>query len=149
MKRAEVDAVLQEAIMTPWWADVVERQGAHVLPAEQHALNQLRERYGIEAKPLAADHWPGLVDEIPAVDFSDFLFVVRSDMPSDLAHLLTWALVETREKAERQYRHLPVNRSPLTYPLVPAKMATTAIPLHPGATDYYTRAGILPEVQHR
>ena len=48
-------------------------------------------------------------------------------MPDDVAHLIAWCLGETRGALERQYRHLPPNRSPVSYPLDPAKMARTPI----------------------
>lgn len=73
---------------------------------------------------------------------SDFL-TVRDDMPDDVAHLLTWCLVEKREAIERQYYHLSPERSPLTYPLDPPAMCRTSLPLHPGARRYYEEAGIL------
>ena len=80
---------------------------------------------------------------MPAVDFSDFVVLVRDDLSEDIAHLLTWCIVETREKLERQFRHLPPRRSPVTYPLVPREMAKTAVPLHRGAERYYRDAGLL------
>jgi uncharacterized protein len=63
-------------------------------------------------------------------------------MPADVAHLITWCLVETREAIERQYRHIPADRSPLTYPLDPIQMSRVPIPLHPGASEYFRQAGI-------
>ena len=77
------------------------------------------------------------------LDFSDFLILVRDDMPDDVAHLLTWCLVEQRAWIERQYRHLPPHRSPLSYPLVPERMGRTTVPLHPGAHRYFADARLL------
>jgi hypothetical protein len=51
--------------------------------------------------------------------------------------------VETRDLIEVQYRHLAPERSPITYPLEPKKMAQTPFPLHPGAERYYREAGLL------
>ena len=65
-------------------------------------------------------------------------------MPEDVAYLLTWCLVETRAAIERQYRHLAPARSPLSYPLVPERMAACSVPLHPAARRYYADAGIVP-----
>lgn len=137
------DAVLQEAIMTPWWRDAVERRNAVLLPAEDNALSQMERDHGWPRAELAAGFFPGQPDALPALDFSDFVIVVRDDMPEDVAHLLTWCLVEQREGIERQYRHLPPERSPLTYPMDPQAMAKTSLPLHPGALRYYTEAGII------
>ena len=138
-----IDAVLQEAIMTPWWSNLIEKRGLVPLPAEPDALEVLQKKLGLTTNPLPRGFWKGLDAELLALDFSDFVVLVRDDLPEDVAHLLTWCLVETREAIERQYRHLPSERSPLTYPLVPEKMAKTPFPLHPGAKRYYEGAGYL------
>jgi hypothetical protein len=52
-------------------------------------------------------------------------------------------MCERRAALERFYLHIPPERSPLTYPLVPAKIAATTIPLHPGAEHYYRDAKVL------
>ena len=67
---------------------------------------------------------------------------MRDDLHEDIAYLLTWALVETRYKLKAQFQHIPPERSPLTYPLDPHKMANTPFPLHPGAKRYYEAAGV-------
>jgi uncharacterized protein len=148
MLRSEVDGLLQEAIMSPGWADLVEGGKALPLAAEEGALERLAAHGFKRAPPLPAGYWRGFERELPAVDFSDFVILVRSDMPEDLAHLLTWCLVERREGIERQYRHLPQKRSPLTYPLDPEKMSRTPVPLHRGAARYYAEAGILQQAAH-
>lgn len=136
------DAALQEAIMTPWWSDAVAARDAVLLPAEPEALARLEAERGWRGTELAAGFFPGQDEALPALDFSDFVVVVRDDMPDDVAHLLTWCLVETRDRIERQYHHLPPDRSPLTYPLDPAAMARPSLPLHPAARRYYEQAGV-------
>lgn len=144
MQRGETDAVLQEAIMTPWWCDLVESGKVTLLPAEDDALAQLLSEHGLPSIPLPAGYWSNLKAPLNALDFSDFLVLVRDDMPQHIANVLTWCLVETRETIEKQYRHLLPHRSPLSYPLVPQRMANAPIPLHTGAELYYREAGILP-----
>lgn len=143
MRDGDADAVIQEAVMTPWWADVMGIRQAHVLPAESEALAKLEAEEGYRRNNMPANYWDNLPETIDALDFSDFAILVRSDMPEDIAHLLTWCLVETRETFERQYRHLPSDRSPVTWPLDPAKMPKAPVPLHPGAERYYREAGLL------
>lgn len=137
------DAALQEAIMTPWWLDAVKARDAILIPAEAAALERLAQEHGWGAADIAADFFPGQPEPVRTLDFSDFVIVVRDDMPEDVAHLLTWCLVERRDAIERQYRHLAPERSPLTYPLDPAAMARPSLPLHAGARRYYETAGIL------
>jgi TRAP-type uncharacterized transport system substrate-binding protein len=143
MEQGQSDAVLQEAIMTPWWQSMMRNRGAIALPAEEDALQVLSQTCGLAAASLPASFLPGCIEPLPALDFSDFVVLVRSDMAEDIAHLITWCLVETREAIERQYRHIPADRSPLTYPLEPIRMAQVPMPLHPGAQDYYQKAGLL------
>lgn len=129
--------------MTPWWARIVESGLAVPLSAEPSALARLRADHGFPANPLPAGYWKNLGAPVEALDFSDFLVLVRDDMDEEVAHLLTWCLVETREAIERQYRHLPPQRSPLSYPIDPARMARPSIALHAGAQRYYREAGLL------
>ncbi|SCV46967.1 uncharacterized protein FFB14_09505 [Fusarium fujikuroi] len=143
----EADALLQEAIMTPWWESVIEKNKFVPLPAETSALARFHENNPGSTRPntdpLPAGFWPSLTEPLPCLDFSDFVVLVRDDLPEDVAHLLTWCLVETRAGIESQYHHLPPEKSPLTYPLVPRKIAQSPVPLHRGAQRYYREAGIL------
>jgi uncharacterized protein len=143
MRDGEVDAVMQEAIMTPGWSEAMVSRKAVALPAEPEALAKLEAEFGWKQAELAAGFLPGQPTAIAALDFADFAVVVRDDMPEDIAHLITWCLVEARNTLERQYMHIPSERSPLTYPMVPARMAQTPLPLHPGARRYYSEAGVL------
>ncbi|MEO7242199.1 MAG: TAXI family TRAP transporter solute-binding subunit [Variovorax sp.] len=141
MAGGTVDAVLQEAIMTPYWADIVEAGKVIALPAEETALKRLAADHGFGRNRLPAGYWDALKAPLDALDFSDFVVVVRDDMPGDVAHLLAWCLAETSVGIERQFRHLPLKRSPVSYPFEPRKMAMPSIPLHPGARRYYEEAG--------
>lgn len=142
MEIGQADAVLQEAIMSPWWLSVMQKRSAVALPAESSALETLHRDCGLSSVTIPAGFLPGCADPLPALDFSDFVVLVRSDMAADVAHLITWCLVETREVIERQYRHIPAERSPLTYPLDPIRMSRAPIPLHPGASEYFKCAAI-------
>jgi TRAP-type uncharacterized transport system substrate-binding protein len=144
MRDGDVDAVLQEAIMTPNWRTAMEARSAVIVPFEDAALAHLERTTGLRANPLPADYLPGQHAATAALDFSDFVLVVRDDMPEDVAHLITWCLVETRGTLERYYRHLPPERSPLSYPVIPELMTATPLPLHPGAERYYRSQGYLP-----
>ena len=81
--------------------------------------------------------------ELECLDFSHFLLIATTDLPDDIAYALAWSLVERWETIEMQYRHLPPDRSPVTYPIVPAEACRTPIPLHPGAERYFREAGHL------
>ena len=139
----EANAIVHEAIMIEPWREAARRRDLRFVPLEPDVLDALEAYDGWYRRPVPAGHFAGQDETFQTLDFSDFLVVVRADMPDDVAHLLTWCLVETRALIERQYRHIPPERSPLSYPLQPARMARTPIPAHPGAIAYFTEAGLL------
>jgi uncharacterized protein len=143
MREGMVDGVIMEAIMTPWWREVVERRDIEFLSCEEAVLKGLERRYGWRQRILPANSFKRQHEPVVSLDFSHFVVFVRQDMPEDIAHVLTWCLVETRDLLEKQYRHLEPDRSPVSWPLEPAKMAQTPFPLHPGAERYYRSAGLL------
>jgi TRAP-type uncharacterized transport system substrate-binding protein len=142
----DADAVIHEGLSVPTWQDVAQQPGLRFLPLEAAAAAQLRDAFGWRTLEVAAGFFPGLDETIPALDFADFLVACRADLPEDLVFLIAWCLVETRAQFERQFRHLPPERAPVTYPLDPVAMAETPVPLHPGARAYYdelaARAGV-------
>ena len=137
------DSVFFEAVMTPFWRKAAEEHQFNFIPIESAVLDIVEREYGLPRKTMPAGRLHGMDTPIETLDFSDFLMIVRDDMPEDVAYLIAWILCETPEILERQYRHLPVEHSPVTYPLRPEKIARTSIPLHPGAQRYYQDAGIL------
>lgn len=143
LHQRKVDAVIQEAIMTPWWHEMLEDQPLHYLPVEESVLSYLEDSYHCQRGVLPKGYFSDLDSELTTLDFSDFILLVRDDMPDDVAHLLAWCLTETRNTIEARYRHIPPERSPLSYPLSPKKMAATPIPLHPGARRHYEDYGYL------
>ncbi len=142
VESGEADGLLQEAIMTVWWRSLVENDKLVPLAAESSALENLQKSLGLGTNPLPAGWWSNLDHELPALDYSDFVIFVRDDLPKEVAYLLTWCLVETRHLLEGQYKHIPPEKSPLTYPLDPRKMAKTPVPLHDGAKEYYEKTDL-------
>ncbi len=147
MKRGEADAVFQEAIMTPWWRELSERVDLTFVPVERRVLDRLEHDYGWPSAVLPAGYFRNLTSPLETLDFSDFLILVREDMPDDVAELLAYCIAETSSALEIQYRHIPPERSPVTYPLVAAQMARTALPLHPAAARYYASKGYIENPQ--
>jgi TRAP-type uncharacterized transport system substrate-binding protein len=132
------NAVVHEAVMLPHW----QKFGVYFnfLEVEEPVLAALEARYKWPAATVADGHFPGR-SAFRTLDYSDFLVLTRKDLPDDVAYAIAWVLGETRDVLEAQYRHLPPERSPITYPLDPHTMGQAPIPLHPGAARYY---GALP-----
>jgi uncharacterized protein len=136
-------AVLQEALTTPWWGDLVDGPRKFIpIPGELEALNNMAET-GLSPRPLPGGWWKNQPEELPAIDFSDFVVFCREDLPDDMAYLLAWIMSETKIVLERQFYLFPGDRSPVGWPMDPRKMAKTTVPLHPGAERFYREKGYL------
>jgi hypothetical protein len=138
-----VNAFVQEAIMTPWWRDTLAQRGFALVPIDDDIIADLGARFGFRPATIAAGYFDSVTSPVTVLDFSDFLVFTHADLPDDVARASAWALTETRHLFERQFAHIPVRNSPVTYPLDSATMAKTPIPLHPGASAHYRDAGYL------
>jgi TRAP-type uncharacterized transport system substrate-binding protein len=128
------DAVVHEAVMLPHWQEF--GGDLHFLEVEQEVLDGLWNDYSWPSAVVEEGYFPGC-PRFQTLDFSDFLVLTRSDLPEDVAYAIAWVIGETRHLLENQYRHIPPERSPVTYPLDPVTMGRAPIPLHPGAARYY------------
>jgi uncharacterized protein len=141
--RGDADAVLFEAVMTPFWRDMCAARKMNFLPFEDAALSEVESKFAWRRADVSGDRFPGLTGPFRALDFSDFLLLCRDDFPDDVAYVIAALLCETPELLEAQYRHIPPKDSPVTYPLEPRKIAATPIPLAKGAERYYREHGHL------
>jgi TRAP-type uncharacterized transport system substrate-binding protein len=129
------NAIIHEAVMLPHWQQIAPRLS--FLEVEQDVLDGLRADLSWPDALVPAGYFPG-APEFRTLDFSDFLVLTRDDLADDVAYAIAWILGETRDVLESQYRHLPPERSPVTYPLDPVAMGVSPVPLHPGAQRYYS-----------
>jgi hypothetical protein len=137
------DAIIHEAIMTPWWNDMCDAHDFAFLSLEDDAVAWLERELSLGCVEVPAGHLRGLDEPVRAIDFRGWMVVVREDMRDDVAGLLATVLAETLDFFERQYSHLPVRFSPLDYPITPERLADVPIPLHPGAEAYYRSIGAI------
>lgn len=138
---ARANAVIFEAIMTPYWKTLTAAHPMTFIPIDDDVLTRLNREHQLPRAIVPKGRFEGLHQPLPTLDFSDFLLLCRDDLPDDVAYLVASCLCETTETIEAQYRHLPPANSPLTYPLKPRNIACTTVPLHPGAERYYTENG--------
>lgn len=143
--RGDADAVLFEAVMTPYWKQLCLARSVNFVPFEETALTAVERDFGWRRAIVSRDRFANLAAPFLALDFSDFLLFCRDDLPDDIAYTIAALLCETPELIESQYRHLPPQDSPITYPLEPKKIAATSIPLASGALTYYRDHGLLQE----
>ncbi len=137
-RRANV--VIHEAIQTPAWQRIAEQHEVTYLDVDPAVAGAFGEWHWPTAT-VPSGYLPGLDRDLTALEFADFLLICHVDLPDDIASMIAWCLVATREAIEAQYRHLPAHRSPIHYPLEPKEIATTPIPLHPAAEAAYAEIG--------
>lgn len=138
------NAVVNEALMTDWWTQLIDGpRGFLPIPAEPEALAAVERITSLPSATIPAGYWKSLKEEIPALEFLDFILMCREDMPEDVAYLITWILVMKKAKIEVQFRAFPGDRSPISWPMDPRQMAQTVYPLHPGAERFYREHGYL------
>jgi uncharacterized protein len=138
----DADAVIQEAIMTPWWNEVAESDDLAFLSLDDAAASRLRDELGIDTITVEAGYLRGIDRPLLAADFSGWMVAVCDDLPDEVAGTLAAILVETSDFFENQYTHIPQRFSPLAYPVTPQALAATPIPLHPAAERYYKSIGL-------
>jgi TRAP-type uncharacterized transport system substrate-binding protein len=139
------DAVFHEAIMTQGWVTLTETRTMRFLPIRPDILADLQQRYGLGTAVIPRGKFRGVYDDVATLDWSNFVVLVGAEMEEELAHTLAELLVETWDVLERQYRHLPPERSPVSYPLNPyTTWRDLKVPLHPGAQRYYQDRGYMP-----
>lgn len=137
VEEGRADAVIQEAIMTPWWSGLAESRDLAFLGLAPDAVLALEREYGLSTVELPAGYLRGMDAPVTAIDFAGWLVCVREDLDDDIAELLAAIMLETSDVLERQYTHIPVRDSALAYPITPAKLAQTRVPLHPAAERCY------------
>lgn len=143
VREGRANALFYEAIMTPYWRNLSRDMDLTFLQFDKEVLKHLKNTYNWQTNIVPAGLHRGQDEDIEAIDWSDWLMMVRPEFDEDIAYAIAWASCNTMDIIERQYRHLPPEHSPLTYPLDPKKICQSPIPLHPGAARYYREAGLI------
>ena len=143
VRDGRANVLFYEAIMTPYWRHLARDRRLNFLRFDPEALSAVKDRFGWQTNIVPAGYHIGQDEAIEAIDWSDWLMIVRPEFDEEIAYAIAWAGCTTMEIIERQYRHLEPAVSPLTYPLDPEKICKAPIPLHPGAERYYRDAGLI------
>lgn len=137
------NAVFNEAIMVSNWSELVGRYPMNFIPIEPEAMRVLSGEYGLKPAVIERGRLRNDAD-VPCLDWSNWAVLCRDDMPEDVAYRVVSVMVEERAELEGRFRHVPVQFSPLTYPIDPRRMPHDVdLPLHPGAERYYREHGYL------
>lgn len=136
LRTGRANVIIHEAIMMPAWQRAGTERNLRYLPVPNTVLDRF-DAWGWPAATVPANYLPGLAADLQTLDFSDFVVLTSAELDDDVAYLATWCMVQTRQALEAQYAHIASDRSPVTYPLDPARMADTPIALHPAAERAY------------
>ena len=140
LREGRADLMISEAIMTPDWTRLATEAEVTFLPVTPEQQGWLADRYGLGLVTVPGGYFPGVPDPLPALDYAGWMIATTDALPDADAALLARAVVEDSEVMAQQYRHIPVERSPLAYPITVRDARATSIPLHPAAAAVYDRA---------
>jgi TRAP-type uncharacterized transport system substrate-binding protein len=136
----KADALVHEGRKTPAWLELGRKRLMRYLPIDEPILQDLENRFGYRRAVLSKGMFPGIEDDVPCVDFSDWLLFTREDMPEDFVYLMTKIFVEKRERLfEFHFRNIPMEACNLSCPIDPRQVWKNVggIPIHRGAERYY------------
>jgi uncharacterized protein len=142
----KAEAVVHEGRNTPAWLELGRTRPMKYLAIEEPILQDLASRYGFRSAVLPKGMFLGIDNDVPCVDFSDWLLFTREDMDEDFVYLLTKIFIERREFLfEYHFRGIPVEICNLTCPIDTTKILSNlgGVPLHKGAERYYKEHGYL------
>ena len=140
------DALVHEGLKTPAWIELRKTRSMRYLPIDEAVLRDLEKRYGYKRAVISKEMIPGLEQDVPCVDFSDWLLFTHEEIPEDFIYLMTKLFVEKRERLfEFHFRDIPAEACNLAYPIDPHKVWKNVggIPLHGGAEKYYREFGYM------
>lgn len=131
-----INVLIQEAVMMPAWQRIAERRAVRYLEWGDAVIKGFAE-LGWPSAIVEAGYLPSLDHDLVTLDFADFVLLCREDLDEEVAYLATWCMVKTRLALEGQYQHIPADHTPVGYPLDPAEMQKTPVPLHESARRAY------------
>ncbi|MFT4306136.1 MAG: TAXI family TRAP transporter solute-binding subunit [Microbacterium sp.] len=139
LHEGRADLMISEAIMTSDW-QALARGDVEFLTLTPEQIDALDAQWGLRTRDIPAGYFAGTSPAIRALDYSDWLIATTTALPDDVAELLARAVVDDSEYLARTYRHLPVEYSPLHYPIDYRLARETALPLHPAVARVYDSA---------
>lgn len=131
------DALFDEAIMTPRWQNITRLYDVKFLPVDDDVLTRLEAR-GMRRGVIEKGRFRQIDEDVPTLDFSDWLMFCRDDLADDVAYQVAKTIDDNKAAFNKR---IPVA---LTAPVDPAVyVPKMPIPLHPGAARYYSEKSYL------
>jgi len=136
IENGTVNAIFDEGIKS--WARTALENGFRFLPVEG-AVRKTMVAMGYRPVVMSKSRFPGMSEDIPAIDFSGWPMIVRADMPADVAYALCEA-IENRKESIPADNYKPLDMAELC---ANAEETPYDVPLHPGADRFYRERGYL------
>lgn len=140
LREGRADLMVSEAIMTPDWQALATEQDVRFLSFSPEQVEALRADWNLGVIEIPPGYFPGADYPVIALNYSDWICVTNDALDDETAALIARAFVEDTESFSRSYRHLPVDYSPLRYPIDFKVASQTPIPLHPAVAAVYAAA---------
>lgn len=140
LRHGRADLMISEAIMTPDWQDLGHNADVTFISLNDTEADAIKGRWGLGTITIPGGYLPGQTKPLRALDYSDWIVATTRSLPDETAALLARAFVKHGAEFERGYRHLPVDYSPLRYPIDHRVARHTGIELHPAAAAEYNAA---------
>jgi TRAP-type uncharacterized transport system substrate-binding protein len=137
LEAGRADVIISEAIMTPNWVRLSNNVPIRFVGVSDQEAGRLRDDWGLGTVTIPAGYLTGMTQDVTTLDYADWLIVTTTALPDEDAALLARSVTENATPLEMEYRHLPVERSPLSYPITAEHAAATSVPLHAGAEAVY------------
>ena len=137
VERGELDAIFDEGIMA--WIDKGLGVGMRVLPLEEDILQKM-EGMGFRRGTIEKRLYPGLTEDVPALDFSGFTVYTRADVPDQAVRSICQALEVRKDRIPRDSGPGPL---PLHEMCMDTPGGPLTIPLHPAAEQFWREQGYI------
>lgn len=140
IKSGALNAVFDEAIMTPAWNHITDAVDMTFLPIDPEVMDTLNKKYGALPKVMKAGRYRGQESDVLTVDFGGWTLFCRDDLPDRVAYMVAWAL--DRQKAQIEGLFRPGQGLTGAIDMSQA-WCDTGLPLHPGAEQYFREEGYM------
>jgi TRAP transporter TAXI family solute receptor len=132
---------------------LTDKKAVTFLPVTEEAMNELTDKFAYQRNVIPKDvYGPGLpAEDIPAVDYSDWLVLTNANVPDEIAYTAAKVAVEEKERGyERLYAGQSDRQRSADIPVDPKSMwKNVGVRLHPGAERYYREAGLMSSGQEQ
>lgn len=150
MVAGKADVIFHEAtvIANPIWKQLNEKRPMRVLSIRQDVIDAMA-KFGFRKydRVIAKGSYPGVLDDVVTIDYSDWIIVGDASISDDLAYKIVKGAAENTAAWNRQDPSIRDEDSGIlgNLKIEPKLMwRNIGVPLHPGAERYYKEKGLMP-----